>query len=316
MVSVRSALAVVLLVLAPAAFAAGANAKAVQFLDKSNIDFPKAIGPYTLVSSSYNPRQFADGVSTEYSLAGAPKDTHLNVYIYPRGRADEATAVQADIAEVEAAIREVVARDTYTDLRVGARSDFVVARPESAILADSSKKKPGDASGIKPEFSLEPSADNKDDPIVRALMESMPPANSHGMRQSFAFSHKSVPMRSMGYVFYRNLFMFKVRISLPEASIGQAEFETLADAAARTLVPAMYVKNFGTCGALVVELPEQGSAGGDAADSKNAAALVREIGRINRENCASNEGDKPSGPAEGFERQVIEYPPDAWKQDS
>ncbi len=316
MVFTRCALAVILLALAPAAFAADAHAKATQFLDKSNIDFPKAIGPYTLVANNYDPQQFANGVSIEYSLSDAPKGTHLNVYIYPRGRTDEAAAVQAEIAEVEAAIREAVARDIYTDLRVGARSDFVVARPEPTILTDNSKKKPGKVAEIKPEFSLQPGADSKDDPVARALAESMPPVNNHGMRQSFAFSHKSVPMRSMGYVFYRNLFMFKVRISLPEAGIGQAEFETLADAAARTLVPAMDVKNFGICGTLAVELPEQDSAGSDAVDSEGAAALLREVGRVNRENCASNEGDKPSGPAKGFERQVIEYPPDTWKQDS
>jgi hypothetical protein len=293
----------------PAADAVAAIAAAKsQFLDKSYVTLPNKVGDYTLVSAEYDQNAFNVGVSSDWKIAGAP-DVKLNLYVYPIGRAGEEEVVTGQIADVEAAVREATKEGYYTDLVVGEKVPFVVVRREAEIVLDEQKRKkqvPAFDPTPKPETELKPS--DKADPILAALAEATPSPNNHGYRQSFSFKKDGIAVRSLGYVFYRHLFGFKVRISAPESTIDGPAFEAMADAAARTLVPSADVESFGECGTITITPHGKDDKGG-------GAELMRGMMRIQYENCANNVGDTGEPVPPDSTRNTIVYPPGTWKHD-
>ncbi|MDI1251711.1 hypothetical protein [Thermomonas sp.] len=51
-------------------------------------------------------------------------------------------------------------------------------------------------------------------------------------------------MQSIGYAFYRNLFLITVRFSSPVAGLSPERFEAMGDEAVRVLVPGIDIQNF------------------------------------------------------------------------
>ena len=284
-----------------------------QFLDKTLVTVPKAVGDYRLKSMEYDQAAFSVGVSTNWRTANAPDTLAVSMYVYPMGRAPEADVVAREIQGVEDGVREAVKQNIYSDLEVGERKPFLVVARESSILDDAGKKLKQTAAfdpTPKPEFKLTPAKDA--DPVVALLAENAPSPNNHGQRQSFRFKHDGAPMRSLGYVFYRNLFAIKVRVSVPESDMDQAAFEAVADNTARYLVPQVDVKNFGSCGTIEVPSADK-KADKDTGSQLMMQAMIGGMARIKAENCANDEGKKPDIAPADSERKVIVYPAGTWK---
>lgn len=291
-----------------------------QFLDRSVVSFAKSIGDYTLTETHYDPEQWAYGASSTWTFDAAPEGLRLNVYVYPLGRGKESDVLAGQVADVENGLRDAVRHGMYDDLVVGDRESFAVIAAEPSVLAETKAKgrrkraerKSDQPLAImpKPEYRIEVADDA--DPLAATLAASMPAANTYGMRQSFRFSHNGVPVRSQGYVFYRHLFGFKVRITAPVAAMDDAAFDALADTATRTLVPRIDVRNFGECGVLTVSGTDP-----DADEETNSTLAAQEIllglARIRAENCATAEGKKSAGSARRSKQIEIVYPADTWK---
>lgn len=295
--------------------AGDAPATPSQFLDKSLVTIPKNAGNYSLLESQYDPAAFNLGISTSWRVAGAPDSLTVSLYVYPIGRGAESDVVLHEIADVEAAVREALRQGLYSDLVVGDRQSFLVVAREATIL-DDGKEKGGEPPAAfdptpKEEPVLEPS--DKSDPLLAAIASSMASPNSHGQRQAFRFSRNGVARRSLGYVFYRHLFGFKVRVSAPEQDLDQAAFEAVADAAVRNLVPRIDVINFGSCGTITLPAGDK-KADKDAASQTMAGAMIHGMARIKAENCANSAGDRPHLAPADSERTEIVYPPGTWKE--
>jgi hypothetical protein len=297
------------LLLSSAAFAK--EPAAVQFIYKSYIEVPKTAGPFTLIGTSYEAKTFYGGVTTEWKAPGATPSLRVDVFVYPAGRNDEPAASAASMDEVEAALAEASKQGLYSNVKKGAREPFVVVRPDSTMMdGDKKKRKAAFDPTPKPEAKLEVSGDSKD-PMLKAIAESMAPPNNHGLRLNLSFDRDGGTWRSAAFVFYRNLFLFKVRISVPVEEMPQDAFDRLAESTAREVVPRIRVLNFGTCGNLEINPPAEGT-DKEKGDQSMADQLLRGLGRIGNENCASAPGEKDEVPA-GFERVVIEYPAGTWK---
>lgn len=283
---------------------------AAQFIDKTYISLPKRAGAYALEKSKYDPERMDAGVHASYLLEDAPGHFTISLYVYPMGRAEEAQVVDAEIDEVEQAIR---GRDDYSKIKAGPRTTFVVDAPapsalpndkngrEQRILMTSAvEKPPTDAASAAKEPSLS-----------EALVDARAPTQSTGRRQGFTYEYKGLPVRSAGLVFYRHLYGIKLRISSPSDAMDQATFDALVDATARALVPKLDIRNFGQCGQMLVEMQASGEKDRDGHAS--ALAILREQGRVARENCAESEGAKPDPIDGGYERTEMVFPPGAWR---
>lgn len=297
-----------------------------QFIDKSVITFPASIDPYMLAEIQYDADLWTHGVTSIWTLGAAPDGLRLSVFVYPIGHATESDVVAQQMADIEHYIRDTAKQGTYTHLTVGERMPFVVVAPKPSVLEEHEDKggeqRKGDKDGDADEpFDLVPQpevrvvANDASDPIAAALAAARPLANNHGQRQSFRFTLDGVPMRSLGYVFYRQLFAFKVRVSTPEDSMDDATFEALADTVTRTLVPHIHVENYGQCGRIILPAPSSSAGDEDQADA-TARQLLLEIARVRTSNCAETEGSMPTHEPRRERRVEILYPPRTWRQNA
>lgn len=301
----------------PAKDTAAKDTPAKQFVDQTWVDVPRQAGPFSLVGTKYDPAQFAYGVSTRWKAPNAPDSLVIDLFVYPLGQAEEAEAVKRSMDEVDAGIAEYAKRGVYTQVQTGARTPFVVVRPESSAMDDGKTPRPPLDPIPKEEVVVEPSAEAAGDPMMQALAESMGPRNSHGLRETIQLEHDGVPTRSAAFAFHRHLYLFKLRVSVPASDMAQEDFERVADDAARQLVPRVDVLNFGECGNITLDLPpggkkKQSKAEQEKEASEGAAQLIRGIARIKRDNCAGSPG-QAAKPAEGVERVVVSYPEGTWK---
>ena len=283
---------------------------AKQFIDRTYISLPESVGDYSLARVGYDPGQFAAGVSGAYALKGAPEPFTITLFVYPQGRSEEKAAVEAQIAEVEDAIRQ---QQDYTKIEAGPRTVFVVDAPKPSALPNEKNGRKQRILTLQPvKVAAEAATDDDGPSLVELLKEASPPLQSTGLRQGFSFDHKGDSVRSAGFVFYRNLYNIKLRISAPSSAMDQAAFDKLADATARALVPKVDIRNFGQCGQMLVGTQDSGDKARDA--RVFARNMLREQGRVERENCADSEGPTPDPVDAGYDRREIVYPEGIWRQ--
>ena len=282
---------------------------AVQFIDKSVIYYPQTLGDHSLIEPRYDPAKWAEGLSLNYRISGAAPGLVFSLYVYPLGRSDEAKAVLDAMADVEAGIRYYEQQQTYAAVKFGSSVDFPVRAPRFTVV-----------DGRNPvSISLDstapvdvPASDAQTDgdelpEVVRALM---PPTITTGRRLAISFVSHDKARRSLAYVFYRNLFLFKVRATVPADEMGEDVFNAAIDRAVQALVPAIEVHNFGTCGTIHVSVDKD--TGNKEQDAENGALeLAAGMGRIQRESCASSDApDSKAGANTG--QETIVFPPDTW----
>lgn len=295
---------------APSDAAEAAPLTAKQFIDRTYISLPESVGDYSLARVGYDPGQFAAGVSGAYALKGAPEPFTITLFVYPQGRSEEKAAVEAQIAEVEDAIRQ---QQDYTKIEAGPRTVFVVDAPKPSALPNEKNGRKQRILTLQPvKVAAEAATDDDGPSLVELLKEASPPLQSTGLRQGFSFDHKGDSVRSAGFVFYRNLYNIKLRISAPSSAMDQAAFDKLADATARALVPKVDIRNFGQCGQMLVGTQDSGDKARDA--RVFARNMLREQGRVERENCADSEGPTPDPVDAGYDRREIVYPEGIWRQ--
>ena len=307
------ALAAALAVPCPAAAEEEAATPKHQFIDKTYVQVPKQVGIYTLEKTSYDAKELGAGVRTLYGVEGAPKELTLSLFAYPQGRAVESEVVDREIAGVEQVIRM---QKDYTAIEAGPRTEFRVDAPKPSVLPEGEDEKHEQTVTFTPA-----SEDGKKDPkeaederaLEEVVQEMAAPTHTSGRRQAFNFLYKGVQTRSVGLVFHRNLYNIKLRVSVPAELMEAADFEAAVDAAARTLVPLVDIQNYGACGDIVIALADDKKIKDkDKAAEDTARRLMREMGRVNRENCAGAEGKTPLAVPEGYERTEIVYPPGTW----
>jgi hypothetical protein len=293
---------------------------ATQFVDKTYVSLPKTVGDYSLLHSAFDPEQLAAGVSSTYALEGAPEQFTISLFVYPQGRSDVKAAVEAQIAEVEQAIRE---QGQYTKVEAGPRTAFVIAAPaptalpnqrngrEQRVLSGPPVKVSAEA--IDNDYDNDNDKDNEPT-LEQLLQDSKAPLHSAGRHQNFTYAYQGANVRSAGLVFHRNLYNLKLRISAPADVVNAARFGALVEATARALVPKVDIRNFGLCGQMLVQTQESGDKTRDALAL--ARQMLREQGRVARENCAESEGPTADPVDEGYERTEIVYPPGIWRSDN
>lgn len=291
--------------------AATSAAEREQFIDQTVITYPQTMGTYTLNAALYDPARIPDGVSLSYRLADAPPGLQFNIFVYPLGRTEEATAVTDAIKEIEGEIRTMEQRGNYRDVNFGDAVDFAVpaGSHQGASDAGAGKGASQDKDRLAPPTNRPPGKP-LDPAFAEALKSLALPEVLKGSKRPLSLTMENIPSQSLAYAFYRHLFLISVRATAPAGAMPSASFETLVDRAVKDLVPAMQIENYGSCGSMVVTLDHH-SGNKDADAQQGAAELMRELGRIQREGCANKPGPATPTPA-GSERQTIVYPAGTW----
>jgi hypothetical protein len=220
-------------------------------LDKSIVAVPTRAGRFTIGRSSTDRHDALAGVRANYHVAGAVRGPTIIVRAIPRGRVAAGAAVSALATRFERGLRGTPG---IRDLVALPRTRIDVELPGASLYHHTNGYH---TRGFK-------------------LPEG-------GLRQSFTYMDTDgVAVRTAMLVFHRRLFDIQVRVGAAASAMSQAEFDALADEAARTLVPALDIRNFGRC-----------------------------ANRQREDNCAGSEaGARWAAPVQGVAHALV-YPPGA-----
>lgn len=298
---------------APAMAASPAPQKASQFLDKTWVTYPRQVQAFTLKSDAYDPEQLLAGVTLSYQVPGLPDGSALTIFVFPQGRSDQEVGLKRALADITDGVLAQQQNNSYQDVEMGEAKEFSVAAPPPSVIgAEADREQPVTISnGANTPPTADASTAPGTDDALAAVQATAAPTTTTGRKLKISFSYKGEPKQSLGYAFYRNLFLITVRFTSPAAGLSPEKFEAMGDEAVRVLVPRIDVQNFGTCGTMVVNLPETEAPNEDA-DRSGALSLIGAMGRIARENCAASEGDHPAPvPADKSRKELI-YPVGTW----
>lgn len=281
-------------VLAQPAIAADEPAKAESkdrvFIETSYLIAPRASGDLTLEGSSFDDRQKYAGAGFRYALKDH-QETRIDVFVYPAGRNEQEAAVEQGMVEFTSGIRQAQDAGYLSDLQLLEESRFAL-----------------DAAPAMPEPAAVPArikAGDMDAALLATLAGTKPVGRRLRMRN--VMQPSGTPIRSNGYLFYKQLYFFKVRASAAQERIAEAEFNALTDDAARTLVQAIEVANIGGCSEVVVNVDP------DAGAEAVAATLVKQVAERRGENCFKDKDDaEVDRKSKSAGVVMIEFEPGDW----
>lgn len=220
------------------------------FIVETRISAPKRVGEFMLEQSAYDPASKYAGASFRYLLPQYP-EIRFDLFVYPAGDMPPDTALKAGMKAFVESFDAGVKLKYYNDLEIVDTVAFDILpkgfKPaaqdkESAESADVSSK-----------------TDVQRDTVLDAALAPKPLAGKRidlRYRLNMEETGDMIRMRSRGYLFYKQLYFFKGRISVAESRMDHATYETLSDRAMRELVPAVRATNIGGCARSAISFTE------------------------------------------------------------
>lgn len=251
-----------------------------QWIEQSHLIAPHRVGSYRWQSTQFDADTPAVGAGFDYRHADHP-DIDINVFVHPAGTADIEAALASGMAEFRTLLQE--------------EQQFGVA---TEVLEQAPLNLPRPAAGVP-----------------RALTRLAPAKDIPGHRFLMTQTVEGKRLHSASYLFYRSLYLYKVHVRAPEASMSRGDFSRRADDAARRLVPAIEVLNIGTCGniqdlpAHILELPPQG------VQEEFLATLAAQQLALQANNC-SDRLDPQQLREKSRDAEIVEinYPANSWSE--
>ena len=256
------------------------------FVEASYLIAPEQVGDFVLEGSSYDDQNKFAGAGFRYALKGY-QEARFDVFVYPAGRAPQSDAIASGMIPFKGGIEHAQQIGQIGDLQFVSEDDFPLEPPEPAGPA------------AAPDATTD-----------AALLEAIASTRIIGrrLRMHNTMVKGGFPMFSNGYLFHRQLYFFKVRASASRDRIDQAQFDALADLAARTLVPSIEVANIGGCAnaEIVIDINAEPEEAGET--------LVRRAAEIQGENCFGDTGSTKLDDKSKNARVVrIDFTADDWK---
>lgn len=272
---------------------------AQPFIVETRIAAPKRVGEFQLESTYYDPATKHAGASLRYLLPDHP-EIRFDLFVYPAGDMPHDTAMTSGMKDFVASFDAGVQMKYYTDLKIVDTVDFEIApRTETPVRQEEKKAAP----------------ESEADAIIAAALAPKPISSKRiELRYTLRMDEtgEMVPMRSRGYLFYKQLYYFKGRISVAESRMDQATFETLSDRAMRELLPAVQASNIGGCASMEIVVDKETATKGGGTIGDLLMQMVGEsLDGIHR-NCYETRAEAKASEPKQAEIITIEYDPDDW----
>lgn len=304
------------------------------FIETSAIVAPERVGEFVLEASQQWPDQKFAGVQFRYQLPGQ-EALRIDVFVYPHGDMPPARAIETGTRDFLDTLDAQVRAGNFSDFQVlgdapmtlprFASTDANAASPaaSSEPPATAAENTPKDTAATAPAQAAATSkaqAGDATDPVdadpIAALLADAARTKGRRLALSYRIADPDIPsqrieMRSMGYLFYKQLYLFKGRISAAASQIGEAEFQALTDRAMRALIPAIQVFNTGGCAQVTINI-DPDKLDSDSADGMALDLIAAMNAKIER-NCGERL-DMPEFKAASRDAEVrrIEYDPGDW----
>lgn len=254
------------------------------YIETSYVIAPQSVDDFKLERSSYDPANKLAGAGFGYRSSDAPQAT-ASVFVYPTGRMDQAVAVDAGMQALHRELKQAEAAGIYAQMQELGEEPF-------PLLPAAAPRK---------------GANDVDTAVIQAIANA---EQINGKRLRLAMLHVSSkqPLHSSAYLFYKQLYYAKLRISANQDSMSREAFDTLADRAARRLIAAVKVANVGGCASSTMYLTPK------ASPEQGAVQLVTQIATQRGYNCHGTAQEAGVDPrAADVSIIEIRYDADDWK---
>ncbi len=273
----------------PAASSNATDDRHPPFVLKSYIFAPEQAGASKLVDTSFDPDEKRAGAGFTYRDAAQP-NAHISVFVYPLGAMNETVAMQRGMQDFRENLEFVQKHGIFSELKITGAAPFEAPRRVAGDTPVEASRPPPPAGTPLPSTTTADTGmaspghvrNALDERIARAIAEASPGDTLHGQRLQMQMLREGTAYASLGYLFYKQLYLIKVRISVPAGTLDMTAFTTFGDRVVRAIVPRIETVNVGACGTIV--LP----AGNSAASSEDIAVqLARDSTRVLADNCTA-----------------------------
>ncbi len=268
-------------------------------IERSAIILPKVINGYQLVDFSFEEKHKFSGVQARYVSNKYP-DIAIDFFVYPVGTGPENKILASGMEDFVGSLKQAEELGYFEKL---------VIEPEQDLLLNKNglQLKPKEKTGTATTSSALAKKIDKE-AVMASLLEEK---DLSGKKLFLSHTQKSAPMQSLGYLFYRQLYFTKVRVTIASDKLSSDEFNTMADAAVSNIVPMIESRNVGSCtnSTITVGIPE--NAGNEDTSDIFMQQLVNGLNRRKADNCVEDlQLNKIS--KSDFEVITIEYTPEDW----
>ena len=258
------------------------------YIEATHIVAPQQVEEFSLERASFDPKAKYSGAAFTYESDSQPRPV-ISVYVYPAGRMAQDDALRDGMTAFREDLRLAQEAGTYSDMEiVEARAFPLSATGEVAK----------DAAGTPLDAEL------------LAIVAKTSRIEGERLQLRMRLPKQEVDMQSAGFLFYKQLYYFKVRVSVAADAMPPDAFKAFADRAARALVPAIQAVNIGDCANATIQVPAEGK------PDEVAGILVREAALHEGYNCHATGADaKLEALARGAQVIEIGYDAAEWKSE-
>ncbi|MEG3049151.1 MAG: hypothetical protein RR792_03035 [Thermomonas sp.] len=285
----RCARAALLLTLSTAGTSMAAPAgPARAYIEATHVVAPEQVGEFSLERASFDPKAKYSGAGFTYESDDQPRPV-ISVYVYPAGQMTQDAALRDGMAAFREDLRLAQEAGTYGDLEIVDADAFPLSG--TGEVAEDAKGTPADAE-------------------LLAIIAKASRIDGQHLGLRMRLPGQDVDIQSAGFLFYKQLYYFKVRISVAADAMPPDAFKAFADRAARILVPAIQAVNIGACANATITLPSDGS------PEEAGGILVREATLHQGYNCHASRTDaKLEALSRGARVIEIGYSAAEWKSE-
>ena len=118
-------------------------------------------------------------------------------------------------------------------------------------------------------------------------------------------------MQSLGYLFYRQLYLTKVRATVAAEAMPDEEFNAMSDQAVSQIVTAIEARNIGSCSNQEIAIRVDESKNDEAMKTDFMQQIMESLSGNVASNCVTDLALGKIAKSE-FEVVMIEYTPEDW----
>ena len=259
------------------------------YVETSYLIAPRQAGDFVLEGTQFDKKQKYSGAGFRYRL-GDHQESRIDVFVYPAGRMGSDQALERGMQAFRADLKRAVDAGSYSNLVLADEQDFATDGEPTLPVAT-------------------PAADDKE-ALLQGIVSSGKRWMGRKLPMTLDLQPQGWPMHSRGYLFYKQLYYYKIRASAAQERISSEEFDRLTDLAARTLVPAIEVVNVGACADSTIYLDK------DATPEEAAQALVTQAVEHQGYNCHASAADAALEQKSATASVIdISYEPEEWRSE-
>lgn len=219
-------------------------AKAKPFISETYVIAPKQIAGFTLEDTHFEPAEKANGVSLRY-FDPEQKQIRVDLFVYPAGKMPSDQAIERGTKDLLESFKQGEELGYYSNVEILDNTSFDVQKTDA-------DKPAGDMPTKLSDLHLDKEQKSELPPGLEMLLRPADPIKGRRIKMKYTYRPVNYQMRSRAYLFYKQLYYFKGRISVAETDIDEEAFSAFSDRAMTQLVPAIEALNVGSCAEIVI----------------------------------------------------------------